>query len=116
MMIHPVLLLSVAALALSMQAGRAGPCAPQIDKAQAAVDAKIEATAEAGRSADESAGALLHNEPTPGSIAAAERRLGEGSRVEAARAALARARDADRTDDRNACEQALADVQRAIGP
>jgi hypothetical protein len=107
---------SAAVLVLTMQAGQAGPCAPQIDQAQAAVDAKIEATAGAGPFARESTGSLLHRQPTPGSIAETEQKLHEGSRVEAARTALARARDADRADDRSACEQALADVQRAIGP
>jgi hypothetical protein len=108
--------LSAAMLTLSMQPGYAGPCSSQIDRVQAAVDAKIEATAAAGRSAPESTSALLNHQPTPDSIAAAERKLGEGSRVQAALGALARARDADLADDRSACERALADAQRALSP
>jgi hypothetical protein len=59
----------------------------------------------------------MSDQPTPRSIAAAEERLGEVSQkaVEAARQAMVRARAADSAGDKNACEQALADVQRAIG-
>lgn len=115
MIVHHLFISSAAVLFLSVQAGHAGPCALQIDQAQAAVDAKIDAIAGAGRSATESTGALLHRQPTPGSIASAEQRLGEGLQVEAARAALARAREADSANDMAACEKALADVEHAIG-
>jgi hypothetical protein len=118
MSIHPLLLLSAAALILSTSASRAGPCSQEIDRVQAAVDAKIEAIARLGRSARETTGARLHHQPTPGSIAAVESSLGELSAqtVEAVTAAMARARKADRAEDKSACAQALADVQRAIGP
>jgi hypothetical protein len=60
----------------------------------------------------------MHRQPTPGSLAAAESKLGEVSShtVEVVAAAMARARKADLANDKSACEQALADVQRAIGP
>ena len=84
---------------------------------QAAIDARLEAKAAAGPAARESTAATMNRQPTPESIAAAEARLGEVShRIEAVAAAMARARDADRVGDKSACEQALADVQRAIGP
>jgi hypothetical protein len=61
--------------------------------------------------------ALLHRQPTPGSIAAAERQLGEVSplKVEVVDAAMASARKADLAGDKRACEQALAEVQRELG-
>jgi hypothetical protein len=57
-------------------------------------------------------------QPTPRSIAAAEEKLGEVSQltVAALGQGMARARAADTVGDANACEKALADVQRAIGP
>jgi hypothetical protein len=118
MTIPQLLVLSAAALAASTIAGYAGPCSPEIDRMQARVDAKLEAAAGAAPSAPESSGALLHHQPTPASIAAAESRLGEISprTVSAVRAAMARARKADRAGDKVACERALAQVQRRIGP
>jgi hypothetical protein len=118
MSIHPLLLLSAAALSLSTSASHAGPCSQEIDRVQVAVDAKIEAIARLGRTARETTGARLHHQPKPGSIAAVESGLGEMSAqtVEAVTAAMARAREADRADDQSACAQALAEVQRAIGP
>ena len=118
MSIQRLLMASAAALAASMPASYAGPCSHEIDRMQAEVNAKLEAKAGAGPFARESPGALVHRQPTPGSIAAAEGRLGEISSqtVEAVRAAMARAREADRAGDTAACEQALSDVQRTIGP
>jgi hypothetical protein len=118
MTIQRLLILSVAAIAASATAGYAGPCSHEIDLMQARVDAKLEAKAATGPGAPESAGALMHRQPTPGSIAAAESRLGEISpqTIEAVAAAMARAREADRAGDKGACEQALADVKDAIGP
>jgi hypothetical protein len=118
MTIQGLLMLSAAGLALSTLPGHAGPCSQEIDRVQARVDAKLESAARAGPSAPESSGALLHRQPTPGSIAAAEGRLGEisSATLAAVAAAMARAREADGAGDQSACEQALADVQRAIGP
>ena len=108
--------LGAAALALSGVPTLAGPCTAEIDRAQAQVDARIAAKAQAGPTAAESPGALLHRQPTPGSIASAEQRLGEGIRPEEALAMLARARSADNANDAPACTQALADVSRLLGP
>jgi hypothetical protein len=59
--------------------------------------------------------ALLHHQPTPGSIAAVAKTLDDGwSPLEAAVTALTRAHEADRADDTSACEKALAEMQRAI--
>ena len=112
-----MLVVGAASFAASMSACCAGPCSDEIHRTQAQVDARLEARAAAGSVARESTEALEHRQPTPGSIAAAESRLGEVSAaaVEAVGAAMARAREADRAGDRSTCEQALADVRRMIG-
>jgi hypothetical protein len=116
--IHRRLLFSVSTLALLTLPCQAGSCSNEIDRMQALVDAKVEAKAGAGSSAKESPEALVHRQPTPGSIAAAESKLGEISplKVEVVEAAMARARKADLAEDKSACEQALAEVQRELGP
>jgi hypothetical protein len=116
MSINHLGVLVATALALSIAPGHAGPCSHEIDRLQARVDAMIEATAAAGPTGRESGAATMHRQPTPGSIAAAEERLGEGARAERALAAMARARAADRAGNQGACERALADVQRVLGP
>jgi hypothetical protein len=107
-----------AVLAASMSASYAGPCSHEIDRVQAEIDARLGAKAAAGPAARESTAATTHRQPTPGSIAAAETRLGDvpSQQVEAVTAAMARARKADHAGDQSACDQALADVQRALGP
>jgi hypothetical protein len=106
-----------AALAASISTSYAGPCSPAIDRMQARIDASLEARASAGPGARESPGALMGRQPTPDSIAAAEEKLGEvpPQTAEAVAQAMARARAADSAGDTSTCEQALADVQRAIG-
>jgi hypothetical protein len=117
-MCHLRMLVLAAALAASASAVHAGPCAPQIDLMQARFDAKLAAAARSGPTARETDAATDHRQPTPDSIAAAESKLGDISpgAVEVIEAGIARARKADIEGDRGACEQALADVQRAIGP
>jgi hypothetical protein len=115
---HSFLALSAAAFAASISGGYAGPCSDEIDRVQARVDAKLEAEAGSGRSAPESREALLHRQPTPGSIAAAKSKVGDlsAATVEAVKAAMAHAREGDRSGDQSACERALAEAQRLIGP
>ena len=110
--------LSAVALAISPATGYASPCSHDIDLMQSRIDARLEAKAAAGPSARESTAATMHRQPTPGSIAAAEGKLGEVSsdQVKAIEVAMARARKADLANDKSTCEQALAEVQRAIGP
>jgi hypothetical protein len=116
MRFHHSGVLVVATLVLLTVPGHAGTCSLEIERMQARVDAMIAATAAAGPGGPESRAATMHRQPTPGSIAGAEEKLEEGSRAERALAAMARARDADSAGDNGACERALADVQRAIGP
>ena len=110
--------LTAAVIAASISSARAGPCSPEIDSMLARIDARLEAKAAAGPGAKESAGALVHRQPTPSSVASAEESLGEVSTetVAAVKQAMERARAADSAGDKNACEQALAEVQRLIGP
>jgi len=114
----PLIVLSAAAIAASISVARAGPCSPEIDSMQTRIDARLAAKAATGPTAKESTDALTHRQPTPGSIAGAEERLREMSAQTAAtvKQALERARAADSAGDKNACEQALAEVQRLIGP
>ena len=110
--------LTTVVIAASISSARAGPCSPEIDSMLARIDARLEAKAAAGPSAKESAGALVDRQPTPSSIARAEESLGEVSTetVAAVKQAMGRAHAADSAGDKNACEQALAEVQRLIGP
>lgn len=104
--------------AASISVCYAGPCTDQISHMQARLDAALAAKVATGPSAAEGAGATMHRQPTPGSIAAAEEKLGNLSseKVGAVQQAMARARAADSVGDKDACERALADVQRDISP
>ena len=106
-----LLVFGAIAFIASVSASYAGPCMDDIDKMQARIDAKLEAKAAAGPTGRQ-VGASTHVQPTPRSIAAAEEKLGEVSAetVAAVRQAMLRARAADSAGDKNACEQALADV------
>jgi hypothetical protein len=115
----PLRLLTLAAmLAGSTGAARAGPCSAQIDLMQAHFDAKLALAARGGPTARETVAATDHRQPTPDSIAAAEERLGDLTprTVEAIESGMARARKADAEGNKAACEAALAEVSRAIGP
>jgi hypothetical protein len=111
-----LLVLIAVAVVLSSQPGRATSCSQNIDRAWAQVNATIQARSAAGRSVPQSTIALLYRQPTQSSVAAAEKALVDvWLPVETAVAALSRAREADRVNDRIACEMALAEVQRVIG-
>jgi hypothetical protein len=117
MTFRELLVLSTAAVAVSTQPSRANSCSQDIDRAWAQVNTKIQARSGAGRSVPQGTIAFLHRQPTLGSVAAAQERLVDvWMPMETAVAALTRAREADRANDRAACEEALAEVRRAIGP
>jgi hypothetical protein len=116
MRFRELLVLSAVAGAVSTEPGRADSCSQDIDRAWAQVNAKIQARSAAGRSVPQGTIALLHRQPTQSSIAAAQETLFDvWLPIEAAVAALSRAREADRANDRTVCEEALAEVRRAIG-
>ena len=111
-----VMVLGTVMTAALISVAHAGPCSDEIAQMQARIDAGLNASATVGRSAPESTEARTHRQPTPGSVAAAEEKAGDISakRVEAVTQAMARARAADSAGDKNACERALADAQRAM--
>ena len=118
MVVHRLMVLSAAAVAALTSNSFAGACSFEIDRLQTRIQAMLAADAAAGRGERESTSALLHRQPTPGSIAAAEEMLREVSATGAKvfSEALARSRAADRAGDKKTCEQALADVLRTIAP
>jgi hypothetical protein len=77
MTVRRLLAATAIVVAASMSESYAGPCAQEIDRVQAKIDARLEAKAAAGLSAPESPAATAHHQPTPESIAAAEARLGD---------------------------------------
>ncbi len=77
---------------------------------------RLDAVASTDPGARESRAALLHHEPTPASIAAAEQGLKGGHGVERALAALKRARKANAHGNEQGCETALAEARAAIAP
>jgi hypothetical protein len=113
-----ILMLSAGALAASGIGSHAGPCSDEIYRMEARVEVTLQSKAGAASTAPETPEALLHRQPTPRSIAAAESRLGVASpqTVDAITKEMARAREADGAGDLDACERALANVQSAIGP
>jgi hypothetical protein len=105
-------------IGMSISASYAGPCSGDIDKMQSRIDFALEGKAAGGPAAKEGAFAGMSKQPTPGSMAAAEEKLGELSpqTVDAVRRAMAKARAADSAGDSSACTSALAEVQRAMSP
>jgi len=108
---------SIAVLAASISASYAGPCWDDLSAVQAKIDAMLEAKAATGPPATAEAMAGTSPQPTPRSLETVEERMGEISTqtVNAIRQAMARARAADGTGDKAACEQALAEVRRTLG-
>ena len=113
MSIWRIVILSAGAVAASTIANEAGPCSPEIYSMEARIEARLNANAAAGSTAQESSEALLHRQPTPRSIAAAESRLDTVSpqKLGAIAQGMARAREADSAGDLYACRRALSDVE-----
>jgi hypothetical protein len=95
--------------------GHAGPCTDEIVRMQTRLDAALEEKIATGPQAAESTSATMHRQPTPKSLAAAEGKLGNLSseKIGGISQAMARARAADNAGDKDGCQQALDDVQRA---
>src|SRR6516164_7972677 len=113
MSIWHIVMLSAGAVAASTYANEAGPCSPEIYSMEARIEARQNAKAAAGSTAQASSEALLHRQPTPRSIAAAESTLGTVSpqKLEAVSQGMARAREADSAGDLYACRLALSDLE-----
>ena len=109
-------MLSAGAVAASTIGSQAGPCSAEIYSMETRVEAKLNAKAAGGPTAQESREALLHRQPTPGSIAAAESRLGTASplMIDAITADMVLAREADNAGDLNACQRALRNLESLL--
>ncbi len=107
---------SALAFIASLSAGHARSCSDDIDHMQARLDARVEAIAAAGPFVPPGVSAGMGVQPTPFGMAVVEEKMGELSRnkVDAVRAAMARARAANVASNYKACEQALADVRRLM--
>jgi hypothetical protein len=110
-----MIVMSVTTLVVSMAPALAGPCSHAIVRVQIQVNAKIAAAAAVGRFAPQSRAARLHHQPTPATVAEAERRLNEGGGGVAALAALGRARESDHDGNFPACSHAIAEARADIG-
>src|SRR5215471_9999180 len=117
MRMQSIVVYAAAALAASISASYGGPCWDDLSAVQAKVDAMLETKAADGPPATAEAMAGTSPQPTPRSLETVEERMGEMSTqtVNAIRQAMARARAADGTGDKAACEQALAEVRRTLG-
>jgi hypothetical protein len=115
MTIRHLAVISPAALVLPVLPGHASPFSDEIDRMQAELDARIEVIIDTARFVREARSAFGLPAPIRGPPASAESPHGDGSWLGLAVVSLARAREADRSGDSVACEQALVDVQRAIG-
>jgi hypothetical protein len=117
---YPITLRLLAWTALAILAltnlAHAGPCSNEITEVQQTINSRLAEIAAAGRTARQGTG-LTHVQPTPQSLAAAEAQLGElpPEKIDAVRQAMVRARAADATGDKAACEEALGDAKRALG-
>src|SRR5260370_13857925 len=85
------LILNAAALAVSISSSYAGPCS--LERMRASIDDRLAAWP----SAPESVAAMMHRQPTPASVAAAEERL---ARLSAQRNAVATAPGIERAPGR----------------
>ncbi len=118
MSIRQLLVLGPFTLSLVALPCYAGPCTKDLERIQLLVDAKLNAVAAAGPTTGQSVGAQMHRQPTPGSMAQAEQKLGElpPATITKVKDAIARARSADAAGDAAGCQQALSEVEREIAP
>lgn len=101
------------ALTLFSPEAFAGPCTDRIYQFDLALSKRLDAAAAAGGTGVESRGAMMHRQPTPGSVAGAEAKLGDISEdnLVAINEAMDDARKADDVGDLAGCEKALAKAQ-----
>ena len=104
-----VVFLAAALLAAQAVAVQAGPCTAQIDQVERQVRS-MPAGAATGPSGQQTVGAQLHHQPTPGSVQNAEAKAQADSM-----AAIQRARNADAAGDTAACAKALTDAKDVYG-
>jgi hypothetical protein len=107
-------LLAVATLLPTASFGKTA-CSADLRRTTRAVDRALDQHAASTPFAPESTAAKLHHQPTPSTVARAERRFDDWpNRSEAVRA-LRRARQANHAGDAQACLAALRDARVAVG-
>lgn len=107
-------LICVCIAMLTCAPANAASCAVQIDQVQGQLDAALAQHAQTAPFAVESKSATLSRQPTPGSIARSEDKIGAWAGGEKAAAALRRAREAQAAGRSSACFAELRKARRAI--
>lgn len=102
------ILIAIGASILPCHAALAGPCAKEIARLEAAVNA-LAANKEGG-TAHQSREATLHRQPTPGSVVRGKELAAADERYD--RRLLNRARTLDEQGDAAGCKEVLAKVRR----
>ena len=118
MMKRAPLALSALVLAFCAGAAHAGPCTDDIYQADIALGKRLNAAAAGGKTGAESTFATLHRQPTPATVAGAEAKLGDlpPADVERIEKFLDDARKADAANNKPACEAALTEARKILGP
>ena len=117
MIIRPSLVIIASVLSLSvLPCYASGPCSDDIAGMRSKIDAKLGSIAAAGPSVAVSSDAKIHRQPSTASLVKnlTERGLLSSSVAEQIKDAMDRARAANDAGDKSACEQALADAERAL--
>ena len=112
MIIRDVLALSSLALVLSSGPSYSGPCTQQISDVRDAQSKLLNEIAAAAPTGKETAGATMHRQPTPSSVAQAEGRPAKN--VEAFEQAMELAVKADEADNLAECESASTEARRIL--
>jgi hypothetical protein len=105
-------------LALVCPQAHAGPCAAEIYQTDIAIGKRLNVAAAEGKSGVESSFATLHRQPTPQTVAGAEAKLGDLPDADLRRIEIFMdaARQADASDNKAECENALAEAKKILSP
>jgi hypothetical protein len=106
--------LTTAAFLAGACVAQAGPCTSQIAETEQQIKQSAAASPPGDArtpSADQTIGAQLHHQPTPGAVENAEHKANAQSD-----AALERAREADASGNADACIEALREARHLYGP
>jgi hypothetical protein len=105
--------LTTIAFLASASGAQAGPCTSQIAATEQQINQSAAGSSSAGPgtpTADQTIGAQLHHQPTPGTVESAEHRANAQGE-----AALERARKADASGNADACTEALREARHLYG-
>jgi hypothetical protein len=115
---HAPLALGAIVLVFAPLGVQAGPCTDEIYQADIAIGKRLNAAAATGAAGTESTFATMHRQPTPGTVAGAEAKLGDlpDADLQRIEAFMDQARQADASNDKATCEKALAEAHKILGP